>query len=139
MSKAAGGPGLSTDGITWEKNVVNCFVQVAMANLILLKRRDSLTQDVHFHHRGGPAADIHGFYDVCARIASLTVCDCHCGFPRNVFDGDSLVWLQKGICLCPGYFRFRLSSHSGRKLNLGACFYRKASKEFHIKEDLRSL
>lgn len=120
-------------------NVVNSFVQVAMANLILLKRRDSLTQDIHFHHRGGAATDIHGFYDVCTRVASLAVCDRHRGFLRNVFDGDSLVRLQKGIRLCPGYFRLRLSSHSGRKLNLRAGFDREASEELHIKEDLGSL
>lgn len=110
-----------------------------MVNLILLKRRAPLTQDVDFHHGGGPAADVHSFYDICTSVASLAVCDRHCGLLRDVFNGDSLVWLQQCVSLCPSYFRLRLSSHSGWKLNLCAGFHSETSKELHIQEDLRSL
>lgn len=95
-----------------------------------------LTQDVDVDGGGGSTAAVGGLDDVGGAVVSLGLGDGDSGMSRFGVNGDSVIWFEDQVGLCPLHPRFGLTRHLRRQLDLAAGFGRQASQQFSIQLNL---
>lgn len=95
-----------------------------------------LTQDVDVNGGGGSTAAVGGLNDVGGTVISIGLCNGDSGMSWFRVNGDSVIWLEDQVGLCPLYPRFRLPLHLCRQLNLAASFSCQTSQQFGIQLNL---